>query len=80
MTKAAKKPPRNGRAPQEPLGKRPLLSREEWLARREARREQQRKDSVERAAQMHRARLAHTTEAKQPEAKLKSACYVGCSG
>jgi hypothetical protein len=60
--------------------KRPLLSREEWLAMREARREQQRKDSVERAARMHNARTAQTFEPGQPRTKLASTCYVGCSG
>jgi uncharacterized protein YecE (DUF72 family) len=56
------------------------LSREEWLARREARREQQRKDSVERAARMHHARAARTCEFEHPRTKLPSTCYVGCSG
>jgi uncharacterized protein YecE (DUF72 family) len=55
------------------------LSREEWLARREARREQQRKKSVERAARMHRARML-ASEPEQPRAKVTSTCYVGCSG
>jgi hypothetical protein len=54
------------------------LSRGEWLARREARREEQRKDSVERAARMHRARLL-ASEPERP-ADLTAAFYVGCSG
>jgi uncharacterized protein YecE (DUF72 family) len=77
-------PARNGPTPivGSPVSspKRPLLSREEWLARREARREQQRKDSVERAVRMHHARMAQTCEAEQPRTKLASTCYVGCSG
>jgi uncharacterized protein YecE (DUF72 family) len=60
--------------------RRPRLSRDEWLARREARREQQRKDSVERAARMHQARMGQTSAPKQPSAKPASTCYVGCSG
>ena len=37
--------------------KKPLLTREEWRARRELRREKQRGDNVKRAAKMHAARL-----------------------
>ena len=33
--------------------KTPLLTREEWRARRELRREKQRKDNILRAAKMH---------------------------
>ena len=39
----------------------PLLSREEWRARRELRREKQRGDTVKRAAKMHAARLKSET-------------------
>ena len=62
------------------MSKRPLLSREEWLARREARREQQRKESTERAAQMHRARMSQASEPGRQRYKGASGCYVGCSG
>ena len=34
-----------------------LLTREEWRARRELRREKQREDNIQRAAKMHAARL-----------------------
>ena len=37
--------------------KNPILTREEWRARRELRREKQRKDNILRAAKMHEARL-----------------------
>jgi hypothetical protein len=37
---------------------RPFLSREEWLAKKAARRERQRAVNLTRAAQMHEARLA----------------------
>ena len=37
---------------------RPFLSREEWLAKRQARRDRQREQNITRAAQMHEARLA----------------------
>ena len=42
--------------------KKPLLTREEWRARRELRREKQREDNVKRAAKMHAARLKSETE------------------
>jgi uncharacterized protein YecE (DUF72 family) len=60
---------------------RPFLSREEWLAKRQARRDRQREQNITRAAQMHEARLAHIPLPlkRQPAAKL-STYYVGCSG
>jgi uncharacterized protein YecE (DUF72 family) len=75
-----KSPAPSGSSTRATYSKRPLLSREEWLARREARREQQRKQSVERAARMHRARLAQASEPEERRAKVTSPCYVGCSG
>jgi uncharacterized protein YecE (DUF72 family) len=59
---------------------RPFLSREEWLAKREARRERQRSQNVVRAAQMHEARLAHETQHKKRDVAQLSEFIVGCSG
>ena len=60
---------------------RPFLSREEWLAKRQARRERQREQNIARAAQMHEARLAHVPPPANQEAAAKlSSYYVGCSG
>ena len=60
---------------------RPFLSREEWLAKRQARRDRQREQNITRAAQMHEARLAHVLPpTKRQEAAKLSAYYVGCSG
>ena len=60
---------------------RPFLSREEWLAKRQARRERQREQNIARAAQMHEARLAHVPPpTKRQEAAKHSSYYVGCSG
>ena len=60
---------------------RPFLSREEWLAKRQARRERQREQNIARAAQMHEARLAHVPPPVNQEAAAKlSSYYVGCSG
>ena len=61
-----------------PVAARRFLSREEWLARREARREQQRDLNIMRAAQMHKARLRCDLPREKP-ASL-SGYYVGCSG
>ncbi|MGE5510598.1 MAG: DUF4385 family protein [Bacteroidota bacterium] len=55
------------------------MSREEWLARREVRRDQQRKQSLARAAKMHRARMLQAPEPQAP-GKLAFTRYVGCSG
>src|SRR4029079_12323010 len=63
------------------LKPRPLLSREEWLAKRQARRERQREQNIARAAQMHEARLAPVPPpTKRHEAPKLSTHYVGCSG
>lgn len=60
---------------------RPFLSREEWLAKRQARRDRQREQNIARAAQMHEARLAHVPPpTKRQEALKLSTHYVGCSG
>ena len=60
---------------------RPFLSREEWLAKRQARRDRQREQNIARAAQMHEARLAHVLRpTKRHEAPKLSTHYVGCSG
>ena len=60
--------------------KKPLLTREEWRARRELRREKQRGDNVKRAARMHAARLKNETESSKPLPELKQSVFVGCSG
>jgi uncharacterized protein YecE (DUF72 family) len=67
---------------QAPITKpRPFLSREEWLAKRQARRDRQREQNLTRAAQMHEARLAHVSPpTKRQEAPKLSTYYVGCSG
>jgi uncharacterized protein YecE (DUF72 family) len=63
------------------------LSREEWLAKREARREKQRAENAGRAAKMHAARVAWeqaggTAEVKRLVAKSRKGreVEVGCSG
>src|SRR5471032_801968 len=56
------------------------LTREERRARRELRREKQRKDNIGRAAKMHAARLKMRSEAREPLSDLKASAYVGCSG
>jgi uncharacterized protein YecE (DUF72 family) len=61
------------------------LTREEWRAKREARRAKQRGENVARAAQMHSARLAWEAAAR-PGVPASAATppanrvYVGCSG
>src|SRR4030081_1501968 len=60
--------------------KKPIFSREERRARRELRREKQRKDNVRRAAKMHAARLKAETKGTKPPPELKQSVYVGCSG
>jgi uncharacterized protein YecE (DUF72 family) len=60
--------------------KKPLLTREEWRARREQRQEKQREDNVKRAAKMHAARLKGETESKNPIPEFKQSIFVGCSG
>jgi uncharacterized protein YecE (DUF72 family) len=60
--------------------KKTVLTREEWHARRELRREKQRKDNVQRAAKMHTARLKSATDTPKRSPQLKQSIYVGCSG
>ncbi len=60
--------------------KKTLLTREEWRARRDLRREKQRKDNVNRAAKMHAARLKVATDSLARPTELKQAGFVGCSG
>jgi uncharacterized protein YecE (DUF72 family) len=60
--------------------KTPLFTREEWRARRELRREKQRKDNVQRAAKMHGARLKMETDSPKLPPQLKPSIYIGCSG
>ena len=61
----------------------PRLTKEEWLAKRQARREKQRSENAGRAAKMHAARLAwekaNETSDLQPAPK-KLEVHVGCSG
>ena len=60
---------------------RPFLSREEWLAKRQARRDRQREQNIVRAADMHEARLAYESQSGKGKAAAKlSDYYVGCSG
>jgi uncharacterized protein YecE (DUF72 family) len=57
-----------------------ILTREEWRARRELRREKQRKDNILRAAKMHVARLNSETDSEKSLSHLKQSIFVGCSG
>ena len=57
-----------------------VLTREEWRARRELRREKQRKDNILRAAKMHAARLKIEKDSPKLPPQLKSSIFVGCSG
>lgn len=58
----------------------PRLTREDWQAERQARRERQREQNIIRATQMHSARLAfEASNRPEPQATL-SQRYVGCSG
>ena len=60
---------------------RPILTRDERRARREQRREKQRKDNIGRAAKMHAARLQMEAEHSQPSSSsLVASVFVGCSG
>jgi uncharacterized protein YecE (DUF72 family) len=56
------------------------LTREERRARREMRREKQRKDNIGRAAKMHGARLKMQSEALESPSSLNASAYIGCSG
>ena len=62
----------------------PLLTREERGAKREARRAKQREENVGRAAKMHTARLVweHNVhrQASAPAAQSEAQVHVGCSG
>jgi uncharacterized protein YecE (DUF72 family) len=57
-----------------------ILTREEWRARRELRREKQRKGNILRAAKMHAARLKTETDSPKRPPELKPSIFVGCSG
>jgi uncharacterized protein YecE (DUF72 family) len=58
-----------------------MLTREERRARRELRREKQRKDNVGRAAKMHAARRQlETGNSELSVSGLKTSVFVGCSG
>ena len=52
--------------------KKPLLTREEWRARRELRREKQREDNVKRAAKMHAARLKSETDSPRVPSRIQA--------
>jgi len=58
----------------------PLLTLEEWRARRQRRREKQRKDNIKRAVKMHAASLARETRAAKAFPQFKQSVFVGCSG
>ncbi|MEA3186515.1 MAG: hypothetical protein QOD99_345 [Chthoniobacter sp.] len=66
------------------LSVKPLLTREERRAKREARRARQREENVGRAAKMHAARLAWERDASKqtsaPALPSKLQGHVGCSG
>jgi uncharacterized protein YecE (DUF72 family) len=64
---------------------RPRLAKEEWRARKQARREKQRAENAGRAAKMHAARLAFGKTASSlqrlpPPAQKGLELQVGCSG
>ena len=62
----------------------PLPTREERRAKREARRAKQREENVVRAAKMHTARLvwerSARPQASAPATPSKAQVHVGCSG
>jgi uncharacterized protein YecE (DUF72 family) len=60
--------------------KKPILTREERRAKRELRREKQRKDNIGRAAKMHAARLRMESARPKGPTELKPSVEVGCSG
>lgn len=62
------------------IAARNVRTREEWRARRELRREKQRKDNILRAAKMHAARLKMETESPKGPNELKPSIFVGRSG
>jgi len=58
-----------------------ILTREEWRARRELRRENQRKENIGRAKKMHTARMQLEAGNVQPSSSnLQAPIFVGCSG
>jgi uncharacterized protein YecE (DUF72 family) len=57
-----------------------LLTGEEWRARRELRREKQRKDNFLRAAKMHAARLKIEPSSSKLRPGQRQSLFVGCSG
>ena len=57
--------------------KKPILTREEWRARRELRREKQREDNVKRAAKMHAARLKSEKDGAKRSPHLKQSILLG---
>jgi uncharacterized protein YecE (DUF72 family) len=67
------------------LAEKPRLTREEWFAKREAKRERQRAQNIHRVQKMHAMRLAHEaehgdeTDAPDP-AESRAGVRVGCSG
>ncbi len=69
----------------EVIAEKPRLTREEWFAKREAKRKKQREQNVYRAEKMHAMRLAyeaeHGDETDAPDpAESKPGVRVGCSG
>jgi len=67
--------------PRRQINQKPSLSREERRARRELRREKQRKANIGRAAKMHAARLQLEAENSELHAPgFKSFAFIGCSG
>ena len=61
-------------------GPRALLTKVEWLAKREARRERQREQNLIRSAKMHAARIAFDASNTPDLKRSLSEHYVGCSG
>ena len=66
------------------MADKPVLTREERRAKREARRVKQREANIGRAAKMHQARLEAAQQAVLPPATTRSAkeqeLHIGCSG
>ena len=63
-----------------PSAETPVLTGDERRARRELRREKQRKDNIGRAAKMHSARIKAKAAGSKVRSTLEPSVFVGCSG
>ena len=63
-----------------PSAETPVLTRDERRARRELRREKQRKDNIGRAAKMHSARIKAKAAGSNVRSTPEPNVFVGCSG